>query len=49
MNCKKCNSKMNFVIGENLLDTRLEQYHCPNCHNTIIKNLLTGTVEEGNL
>ena len=49
MNCEKCNTEMRFVARENILDTRLEQYHCPNCHHTIVKNLLTGTIREGHL
>lgn len=47
MKCKKCNAEMNFVAGEEILDTRLEQYHCPECHHTIVYNRTTHTKREG--
>lgn len=47
MKCEKCNTEMKFVAGENILDTRLEQYHCPECHHTIVYNCLTHNKREG--
>lgn len=47
MKCEKCNTEMNFVVGENILDTRLEQYYCPNCYHTIVYNKRTKTIREG--
>lgn len=47
MKCKKCNAEMDFIQGENILDTRLEQYHCPKCHWTCVFNYITGSIREG--
>lgn len=47
MKCEKCQSEMNFVAGESIFDTRLEQYHCPACHHTIVYNCATGKKREG--
>ena len=49
MKCKKCGAEADFVQGENVLDTRLEQYHCPECHFTWVWNKLTGSVRKGTL
>lgn len=33
--CNKCGHKAQFIQGVTTFD-RIEQYHCPHCHNTFI-------------
>ena len=44
-----CNTEMEFVQGENIFESRLEQYHCPKCHRTIVINRTNGHIREGTL
>lgn len=34
--CKQCGADASFVAGMSVMERRLEQFHCPQCHFTFI-------------
>ena len=44
MKCQKCGAEMDFIQGVTT-HYRMEQFHCPKCHHTIV--VAGGKIHEG--